>query len=142
MNLLGHFFTFLTTFMKDCIKELRKKIISENFHEYFHWKIFLIKLYRILAYTQTRISSTSNTQHIKLLLRLFTLRSISHIKYSIVLLAATLICQTNYRKGYVGLLLLHVLLFLYHWLVIERWPALGFSLCQGFNFSKMIHEFF
>ena len=36
---------------------------------------------------------------------------------------ATWICYTNYKNGYAGLLVLHLLLFLNLWLTVEMWPA-------------------
>ena len=35
----------------------------------------------------------------------------------------TWICKTSYKNGYAGLLVLHLLLLLNPWLIVEMWPA-------------------
>ena len=41
----------------------------------------------------------------------------------LVLLVATWNCWTSYKSGYVGLLVLHLLILLNPWLIVEMWPA-------------------
>ena len=43
-------------------------------------------------------------------------------------LVATWNCQTSYKNEYVGLLVLHLLLLLNPWLIVEMWPAYIFSI--------------
>ena len=41
----------------------------------------------------------------------------------LVPLVATWNCWTSYKNGYAGLLVLHLLLLLNPWLIVEMWPA-------------------
>ena len=45
----------------------------------------------------------------------------------LVLLVATWICWISYKNGYARLLVLHSLLLLNPWLIVEMWPAYVFS---------------
>ena len=46
----------------------------------------------------------------------------------LVTLVATWNCQTSYKNEYAGLLVLHLLLLLNPWLIVEMWPAEVFSI--------------
>ena len=48
-----------------------------------------------------------------------TIRPCHAVMFGLVLLVATWNCWTSYRNGYVGLLVLHLLLLLSPWLIVE-----------------------
>ena len=50
------------------------------------------------------------------------------VTYGLVPLVATWNCWTSYKNEYAGLLVLHLLLFLNPWLIVEMWPAQVFSI--------------
>ena len=45
------------------------------------------------------------------------------VMFGLVLLVATWNCWISYKNGYAGLLVLHLLLLLNPWLIVEMWPA-------------------
>ena len=47
----------------------------------------------------------------------------SVVMSGLVLLVATWNCWISYKNGYAGLLVLHLLLLLNPWLIVEMWPA-------------------
>ena len=56
-----------------------------------------------------------------------------HVSNTVVIsglvpLVATWNCQRSYKNEYAGLLVLHLLLFLNPWLIVEMWPAQVFSI--------------
>ena len=66
------------------------------------------------------------------------------VMFGMVLLAATWICQINYRNGYLGLLLLHLISLLNPCLVVEMLPAqvffVGITLAEAhLNWLNWFH---
>ena len=70
-------------------------------------------------------------RYMKFLLRLFCISTNLPYDYvwntvvtsGLVLLVGTWNCQTSYKNEYTGLLVLHLLLLLNPWLIVEMWPA-------------------